>query len=957
MLDYNNISIYLKRLIVAAATMVAGVFTVLAADKEEAQLAREYVDRAEGYISSNAWDAAKRVIDEGLEMAPDDPDLRFLNGRYYYEAEGDLQQSRYNLVKAIQESDHHYKARRLLVDVEEDSKHFSSAICYINELLEYEPYDRTLWRRKITLYNKIGHEEEADQALRRLARIYPNDSIIKRDLGMRNRLNWEQDLPNKSLRDRVGELELYIDVDPDIEYYVELVDTYYKLGDFDRAIGTALRGLETYRNNDRLVNLAASIMAEKGLYSQALALLKRTGRTGPLYNNLLQEAVADARLRDPYDVSGRLYDTTGDRDALIYLLNTSITRGYYSDAHQWLQEAYKRHLMDTTQLLMKEYALEKRFGTEHTMLSVLQRLADRDLLDEEHRDDYAGIMLRIANIDIGNSEWASADLHLRRAINNLSPATEEWPAAVARRITVLGRMQRLEEARQLYDSANNVVREYIEGLRESEEGLPPGFSMDYSQRFTMAYEEVAASGIKMLIDEERYEEALAEAEALLNFVPNSEAALRAAINMAQTLKKKELFQRYAARGFRSYPETPYFIVKYAISLQQQGKMDEALALLRPDVTADSYVNEQLIAAYAGITEEYANELLKEKKPELALESLDAALEYDPENKELLYLKGLAYEQMKRPDLAYQYLRKNYDPSNAEQEEWEQHMRYLRYSGYRNRVDASYSAAFYDAHSDELSTIAHLYSLASVSYSRMTTLNTYTGQISYKGVDGYRTGQTYESGGIGLEFLAQWDHIFTNRWSGMVNASYGTQFFNKFGANIQANYEADHDWTFSLKLGYRRTAPTYLYMAGSDDSQVEYKKYNLIILTPMAAKSFERIYTSLGLDLSFLNKGLYYNLAWKGKLFINEDNISSVGLMAGFGTFPELTFFDQSALKDLSHINGMVGADFTYLITHNFFLGVTGTWNTLYNPVRLPDGTIVSSSRNIYTILFSLHLEF
>ena len=962
MRKHKNIAKHITEVLITLTMCVGGTLSAVAAD-DEATLARDYVRRAEGYVTSESWDAAKRVIDEGLKKAPDDPDLRYLNGQYYYYGEKNLQQARYNLIKAIQESDHHYKARRLLVDVEEDSEHYSSAICYINELLEYEPYDRTLWRRKISLYNKIGHTEEADEALLRLTRIYPNDSVIRKDLSMRNRVNWQQDMPtkDKSLAEKVTELELYIDVEPTVDYYKSLIDSYYKLGEFDRAIGTALRGLEDYPKNEDLATTAAGMLAAKGLYSQALGLLKSTGRQGRLYSQLLEEAAGDARLRDPYDVSGRLYATTGNREALIYLLNTSITRGYYDDAHEWLREAYKVQLMDTTDLLQREYALEKRFGTEQTMINVLQRMEARNMLGtdryNEFRDDYASLMLKIADNDMEHGEWANADLHLRIVSAHLSPDSEAWPTAIARRITALGKMNRLAEARALIDQADAATQEYVD--RINAERIVNGsdlLTLNYRPRFAAAYEEVVASRLKVLMEEEKYEEALAEAEALLAIMPESEVAIRSCINMSQTLKRDDLFHQYAETGYRLFPEMPYFIVKHAVSLQQQGRIDEAMALLRPDSDADTYVNQQLVAAYAGITEEYASELLKAKKPEAALLSIDEALKYDPKNKDLLYMKGLAYEQMKRADLAYDYLKHYYEPSNAEQLDWEEHMRFLRFSGYRNRIDVAYSTAFYDMYNDELSSVKRLYSLASVSYSRLCRLNTFTGQVSYKGVDGYRTENDYEKGGVGLEFTAQWDHTFNHRWSGMINASYGTRFFNQVGANISAAYNANHDWTVGLRFGYRRTAPTYFYMS-DEDTQVEYKRYNLFILTPSVSKTWNHISTSLGADLSLLRRSFFYNVFWKGKIFINEDNISSVGLMAGFGSFPELTFFDQASLRNVAHTNAMVGVDFTYLITHNFFLGLTGSWNTFYNPIRLPDGSLLSSARNIYTVNLSLHLAF
>ena len=83
---------------------------------------RYYVNRAEGFISSEAWNSAKREIDAGLEIFPDDPELRYLNGRYYYVI-GNLKEARYNLVRSVQENDQLFKAKRILVDIEDQLGH------------------------------------------------------------------------------------------------------------------------------------------------------------------------------------------------------------------------------------------------------------------------------------------------------------------------------------------------------------------------------------------------------------------------------------------------------------------------------------------------------------------------------------------------------------------------------------------------------------------------------------------------------------------------------------------------------------------------------------------------------------------------------------------------------------------------------------------------------------------
>lgn len=919
---------------------VAGIFTAGSKNEVEKQEnARYYAQRAENFEESGTWEAAKREIDEGLEYYPNDPDLRYLNGRYYYYAQGDLNQARYNLIKAIQENDQHYQAKRVLVDVEDDSKHYSSSICYINELLEFQPYDRDLWRRKIALYNKIGQRQEADEALQRLARIYPNDSIIRRDLANRTRENWNQRLQKSSLNDAAVDLESWLDIDPgNLDYYIELVNIYYNMGQTERAIGTANRGLQYFKGNQELIRKAASMMAEMGNYTRALAFLRANRNTGPFYNQLLKEAAADNRMRDPYESNGRLYEATKDNDALTYLINTSVVRGYYPDAIDYLNIAYKK-FGKTPELLMKQYGLERRFGFNDKALKILEQLYEADPKDSTVMTDYADMMLTLTDHDMETEQWHDALEHISKVYKMMKPDTVKWPSVVSREIIILGHLNQLDSARNLYVQASDTMPRYRE-------------------RFAYAYEEVAANRLKALIDNEEYTKALEEAQELLKIVPDSEAALRTCINMSQTLNRQDLFEYYAHLGYEKFPNSPYFIVKEAAALQQSGKNDEALALLKPDQYHDEYINPQLMNAYSGVSEEFATHLLDEKMPEEALERIDTALMYDSNNKDLLYLKGRAYEQLKDYGKAWEYQTRYYNPSNAEQQDWQQHMRYLKWRSFKDRISASYTAAYYNSSNGETNSIAHLYSIASLTYSHLTARNTYTGQISYKGRDGYRDEVNYDSGGFGLEFLFQWDHVFNHRWSGFANVSYGTKFFNLLGLNLGASYtNLKNGWVPSLKLGFRYTAPTYI-VDKNDATQIDYKRYFIGILTPSIEKSWDRIKASASVDLIGMKTGFYYNIGLKGKIFVNNDNVSSVGVLAGFGSFPELAFFDQTGSNTLSHTNAMVGIEGMYLVTNNFAISLNGNWNTYYYPVRLNfDQPMRDSYRNVFSINIGLHVAF
>ena len=925
-------------LMVLVCLLAFMMMPLIAMAQDKAHRAKYYVSRAESFIHSNSWTAAKREINNGLEEWPDDADLRYLNGRYYY-VTGHLSEARYNLIRAIQTNDQHYKAKRVMVDVEDASKHYSSAICYINELLEFQPYDRDLWRRKISLYRKIHNDVEADAALERLARIYPNDSLVRSDLTNLHRRSVDKLVRKSSAEQAALELEKWLEMDPDnLGYYIELMGIYQRMGENDRAIGAGNRGLARFPGNAKLTNKIIGIHAEMGNYSQALRMAQKSPSSS-IYTNLLREAAADARTRDPYEMNGKLYAKTHDRDAFNYLLNTSLTRGYFDDARAYLSDAMRREGR-TKPLLMKLYTLEKRMGNENATRRVLQELYTNNPDDEELKAAYADMMLQLGITDMAQQQWTDANDHLQHATELMPPDHESWPAAMSMRIICLARLNRFREAKELFlkaaetDSANR-------------------------NRYASAYEEMVADRLHALTEEENYGEALALAQELLEVVPESEAALRCCINMSQTLKREDLFRKYAEMGCERYPDSPYFVIKQAVSLRQQKRNTEALDLVNPGKRkTGEYESPLYIAAHSGITAEWAQELLKEHMPETAMQITDTALVYDPENKELLYIKGLASEHLKDFASAYDYQRRYYEPGNAEQQEYYEHMRYLGFRALKNRVDASYTQAFYDNRQEGISSRAHLYSIATVSYSRIGKEDTYTGQISYKGIDGYHDGKESEAGGVGLEFMAQWEHTFSHRWSGMADISFSTKFFNKFGANVSASYAMDQGWTPSLRMGYRRTPKTYLYLGnGEESTEALNDEFNIFMLTPSIEKAWERIRASLNTNITVMNSSLYYNVGVKGKLFFNNDNISAVSLMTGFGSFPELTFFEQTALRNVSHTNAMVGFDVQYLLTRHLYIGLQGNWNTCFSPYIDSEGKLNDSYRNIYSMTLQLHMAF
>ena len=137
---------------VISILMVLAMTMVLAVSSEAVLKRRKlpgyYVDQVNSLFVQHHWTKGKSLLDEGLAQYPNDPNLHYLAGRYWVRSKN-YDQARYHLVKACHINYDHIDAKQLLVNVEEATGNYSSAICYVNELLEVNPYWKGLWLRKI----------------------------------------------------------------------------------------------------------------------------------------------------------------------------------------------------------------------------------------------------------------------------------------------------------------------------------------------------------------------------------------------------------------------------------------------------------------------------------------------------------------------------------------------------------------------------------------------------------------------------------------------------------------------------------------------------------------------------------------------------------------------------------------------------------------------------------------
>lgn len=135
------------------------------------------------------WTGGKALLDEADPAYGTLSVFCELNGVYYYHFKQYDEARRY-LLLAMRDDEANTQALELLVRVEQETGHYSTAISHVNKLLEYSPYNARLWRTMIELYRLDGNDLEADRLLERLYTIYPEDSTIQKAVLYKEQLRY-----------------------------------------------------------------------------------------------------------------------------------------------------------------------------------------------------------------------------------------------------------------------------------------------------------------------------------------------------------------------------------------------------------------------------------------------------------------------------------------------------------------------------------------------------------------------------------------------------------------------------------------------------------------------------------------------------------------------------------------------------------------------------------------------
>ena len=904
------------------------------------------------------WNGGKRLLDEGLEHYPSVSGLNELAGRYYLHRQA-YDDARYHLVLAVRDNDGNVQAKQMLVDVEEKTKNYSSAICYVNELLQVNPYWKGLWRRKIALFRKQGNNTEADRLLKRICQIYPNDPTLKRDLAGRLEEQYLADRKKGDKTATIASLRELIEQNPQSEdYYLQLSNLLLQQGKRSDAIDIADRGVQNMPGSVALIMKKAGILAEENRYGEAMAFVKQcmkrnhSGRLASFYSSLQLDAARMEASQDPYVLYGKVYEKSKSEESLNYLLNTAMSRGYYEDALYYIGQARKRK-GDTPDLLYKSYIINKRMGNERTANNLLARLYERTPHDSEVADALAQLRLEQSRRLMDDGAYADA-LAMLKFVRDNATDRETRESAYSRIYTCNVELRRydaadaaLEEMHKNFPSRSDYVGKRADLLvhrgriaqalafLHDEIGKTSDEFVRY--QYISTYEDIAAPYIKGLIANGATRKAYEASRALLAIYPASERGLQYAINTSAQLGYWGEFDRLVRLGRNTYPDDRFYLVKEASILHRNGAFADAVEMLR--LPLDDYTGDTLLVrAFSTNSADWATALIKAHEADSAIAVVDTALVFDRENRTLLYTKGLAFEAKHMYDSAYVY-QKYYQPGYAEAAAFYRHLGSLQAHGFRNGINFEYLQGRFG----ELDQIT---AIATGEYTRrLNDHNDMAIKMNYAGREGAVAGANIEeqtSGGTGVQIQGEWTHRFNEKWQATGAAAWANKYFPQwyFSAQVQRNLK--NDWEAEVHANYRRIhsyQKKFIWKWDVEDPENngggwafngwDHSYSSLISVGAGASKTLGDFWFNSKVDAYMMKSKFYFNLLAQAKYFPLGDGKTCFHVLGSIGSAPEVTMIDFAMPGTFNHLNTMVGIGGQYRLLKNVTIGVLGTWYTYY----------------------------
>ena len=368
-----------------------------------------YFEEAKKDIAEQNFTKAAKMSWRGLQLSPDDLDLKTLLGKAYMQI-GRYDTARYVLKQVLLKRKKDINILKYLLNIEQTTNRYSDAICFVNLLLEIAPYSRAWWMRKITIYKEMGNLEEAERALKRLNQLYPNDTEIKNQFNYIRLGDAKRATEAKKFKDAHQIYAIIINENPsNKEAYLGIIRNELLRGNPVVALKYANRSLLQIPNDRQLVEKKIGILEDLGRYAEAIKYIRTLdklvfkGVFEKILPYLLQESARFNEYNNSYEVNKKIVELNGNAEAQDYVIKNALGKGYYVDAEYFLKKAIKKN-PNSKKLLIQEMELYKPRGDKENFQKKVLVLHEKFPNDTDITYQYNKIMYERAKLYIANKQ-------------------------------------------------------------------------------------------------------------------------------------------------------------------------------------------------------------------------------------------------------------------------------------------------------------------------------------------------------------------------------------------------------------------------------------------------------------------------------------------------------------------------------------------------------------------------
>ncbi len=918
--------------------------------QEEFESSDLYFEEAKKDISEQNFTRAAKMSWRGLQLAPDDLDLKTLLGKSNIEL-GRYDTARYVLKQVYYKRRKDIDVLKYLVTIEQTTKRYSDAICFLNELLEITPYSRGFWRRKILIYQEMGNFEEAERALKRLYQIYPDDTEIQNDYNYIMLNDGNNAIAEKNYDDANEIYKTVIDNDPtNKDAYIGVIRNEMLKGNPEYALQFTNRALLELKYDQELIEKKIGLLEDLGRHEEAIAFIKNgidvpQDRFPQIHEKtlpyLMQQSASFNEYNDPYEINKKLLEQNGNSQSQNYVINKSMGKGYDGDAEYFLKKGIKRSPNNKKlQVQLKE--LYRPIKDKERFEKEVIKLHEKYPNDTDITYDYNLIMYDRAKIYLENRQFDLA-LDIFQDLASSPDFTKEAEQQIFGIYLELGQFdEATDQVDKLIglepDNPDHLLRKsslYAKmDLYEDALNITRGLEQDnpLSEKYPRIYVGQTVQYARYLMKIQRYEKALEVIEDGLTRQNDNKDLLNLAINASSAIPDYPTGINYNRSALTFYPNNKNFKIKLSSLLAQNKQYDEAIAVLDSletvykydrkiknslaevlwyrarnnedegnidEALADYHLSDSLNPAEKYSLQRMVNLYIIQKPNDEALEIIDEKIEKYPNDNFLKYKKGLVFELMKQYDSAYYYQQFREIDDPFEKQKWNEALETLKAAKLKNKLAATYT----QANSDSL---AFSTSLASIAYNyRYDEKNTFGAAVNYAA----------RRSGVGVQGGLNYSRIFNPKLYADVGVLFGSQFFPKFV--LYGNAYKGLDNGYQAQAGIR-----YLYL----QNDISFYQLNL-----GASKTWEDVWLNAKVSLMRDNAFTYFNFATQTRINVNAKG-DYVSFIASFGSAPFNDQLPEGAAAFLDFSNVLVGAGYGHNISPRTMLLVNGSWINFKSPI-------------------------